>query len=254
LLNASINAMHAMDGGGQLSLATRNEHLSQQDALAIDLDEGDYVVFTITDTGCGMDSETLEHIFEPFFSTKGNLGTGLGLSQIYGFVSRSHGSIKAYSEPDHGTQFVLYFPRYKTEIALSNKPNESRDTSFFVGTETLLVVDDESALRVLMRDTLSQNGYRVLLAENGKDALRILEKETVDGVISDVIMPEMDGYQLANEIMMLYPEVKIQLLSGFNDDRHREHISESLHKKLLYKPVNSKDLLKRIRALFDADK
>ena len=254
LLNASINAMHAMDGGGQLSLATRNEHLSQQDALAIDLDEGDYIVFTITDTGCGMDSETLEHIFEPFFSTKGNLGTGLGLSQIYGFVSRSHGSIKAYSEPDHGTQFVLYFPRYKTDISLSNEPNESSDVAFFVGTETLLVVDDESALRVLMRDTLSQNGYRVLLAENGKEALRILEKETVDGVISDVIMPEMDGYQLANEIMMLYPEVKIQLLSGFNDDRHREHISEDLHEKLLYKPVNSKDLLKRIRALFDADK
>jgi len=254
LLNISINAMHAMDGTGQLSMATRNAYLSEQDALAIDLDEGDYVVFTITDTGCGMDSQTLEHIFEPFFSTKGNLGTGLGLSQIYSFVSRSHGSIKAYSEPGHGTQFILYFPRYKADVSLSNEPNESSDISFFVGTETLLIVDDEKALRLLMRDILSQKGYRVLLAENGKEALTILEKETVDGVISDVIMPEMDGYQVANEIMMLYPDVKIQLVSGFNDGRHREHISENLRKKLLYKPVNSKDLLKRIRELFDGDK
>jgi len=254
LLNASINAMHAMEGGGQLSLGTRNEHLSQQDASAIDLDEGDYVVFTITDTGCGMDSETLEHIFEPFFSTKGTLGTGLGLSQIYGFVSRSNGSIKAYSEPGHGTQFILYFPRHKSNVPLNHESNDNLDISSFAGTEKVLVVDDEKALRSLTGNILSQQGYTVLLAENGKEALKILEKESVDGVISDVIMPEMDGYQLANEIMTLYPEVKIQLVSGFNDERHREHVSGALHEKLLYKPVNSKVLLKRIRELFDTAK
>ena len=254
LLNTSINAMHAMEDGGQLSLGTRNEHLSKQDASAIDLDEGDYVVFTITDTGCGMDSETLEHIFEPFFSTKGTLGTGLGLSQIYGFVSRSHGSIKAYSEPDHGTQFIMYFPRHKSKVSLNHESNEDCDISSFAGTEKLLVVDDEKALRTLTSNILSQQGYTVLLAENGKEALNILEQESVDGVISDVIMPEMDGYQLANEIMRLYPVVKIQLVSGFNDERHREHISEALHEKLLYKPVNSKVLLKRVRELFDTAK
>lgn len=252
LLNASINAMHAMDGDGQLSFSTRNEHLSEQDASIVDLDEGDYTVFTIADTGCGMDDETLEHIFEPFFSTKGTMGTGLGLSQIYGFVSRSHGSIKAYSEPGHGTEFIMYFPRHKADVSFKSESNESSEVSSFAGTETLLVVDDESALRLLMSNILSQQGYTVLLAENGKEALKILEEESVDAVISDVIMPEMDGYQLANEIMKLYPEVKIQLVSGFTDNRHRDHISKVLHEKLLYKPVNSKVLLKRIRELFDA--
>lgn len=111
ILNISINAMHAMSGAGTLTLVTRNEHLSSYDAQLLNLDEGDYVVLTATDTGCGMDKETESHIFEPFYSTKGSDGTGLGLSQIYGFVTRSDGAVKVYSELGHGTRFAIYFPR-----------------------------------------------------------------------------------------------------------------------------------------------
>lgn len=252
LLNLSINAMHAMESGGQLSLKTRNEHLSYNDAYLLGIHDGEYVVFSITDTGCGMDDDTLSHIFEPFFSTKGQKGTGLGLSQVYGFIQRSGGVIKAYSEVDHGSQFVMYFPvdnnKSPDTIALSDTA-----TASLKGTETILVVDDEAPLRSLMKVILQEQGYNVFLAESGKQALSLLEENPVDAVISDVIMPEMDGYQLAKKIVTDYPAIKVQLVSGFTDDRHNEHVTEELHKKLLYKPVNSKVLLKRLRELLDND-
>ncbi len=252
LLNLSINAMHAMEEGGQLSLQTRNEYLSYHDAYLLGIHDGEYVVFSITDTGCGMDDETLSHIFEPFYSTKGQKGTGLGLSQVYGFIQRSGGAIKAYSEVDHGSQFVVYFPvdnnKSPDTIGLSDT-----GTASLKGTETILVVDDEAPLRSLLKTILQEHGYTVFLAESGKQALSVLEENSVDAVISDVIMPEMDGYQLANKIVTDYPAIKVQLVSGFTDDRHNEHVTEELHKKLLYKPVNSKVLLKRLRELLDND-
>jgi len=250
VLNMSINAMHAIDGNGQLTIRTSNEQLNQMDAQSLALASGDYVLLSITDTGCGMDEATREKIFEPFFSTKGEKGTGLGLSQVYGFVHSSGGAIKVYSEPGHGTRFALYFPRY-IESDYKEQSVKENSTVDIKGTETILVVDDEPALLSLSCEILAKHNYNVISAENAKKALEILEYETVDLLISDIIMPEMDGYQLAAVVNEKYPAIKIQLASGFADDRNVGMINESLQKNLLLKPFNSQDLLQRIREVLD---
>ncbi len=250
ILNMSINAMHSIEGTGQLTFETRNEAIKEIDAQHLDIPAGDYVLLNITDTGCGMDNKTKENIFDPFFSTKGELGTGLGLSQVYGFAQRSKGNVIIYSEPGHGSRFTLYFPRYHESDIEEKQLKEAEETNLS-GNQVILVVDDEHALAELTSHILTQQGYRVFTAHNGEDALSILEKEAVDVLVSDVIMPEMDGYELASIVQEKYPNIKIQLASGFNDDRHTDNVSASLHENLLHKPYHSKKLLLRIRELLN---
>ena len=250
IINISINAMHAIESNGQLTVRTYNEQVSAPDAELLDLDAGDYVVLSITDTGCGMDETTKEKIFDPFYSTKGEQGTGLGLSQVYGFVERSGGTIKVYSELGKGTRFVLYFPRYQ-ESDRDEQSEQYQHVTDIRGNESILVVDDEPALLDLNCEALSQQNYNVFCAESAKQALDILEHESIDLLLSDVIMPEMDGYQLASIVQEKYPAIKIQLVSGFSDDRHLNRVDDSLHQTLLRKPLNSKKLLQRIRMLLD---
>jgi len=250
ILNISINAMHAIEGNGQLTIKTSNEHLDQRDASVLGIASGNYVLLSITDTGCGMDEEIREKIFEPFFSTKGEKGTGLGLSQAYGFVHSSGGAIKVYSEPTHGTRFSLYFPRHR-ETEDKDQLIEKDNSVDIVGTETILLVDDETALLDLNCEILSQQGFNVITAESAKQALEILKCETVDLLLSDIIMPEMDGYQLAATVKENYPDVKIQLASGFADDRNMSMVDEKLQQNLLFKPFNSQTLLKRIHELLN---
>lgn len=253
VLNMSINAMHAMEKGGQLTIRTGNERLGEMDAQRLHVRKGDYSVLSITDTGCGMDKATQEKIFDPFFSTKGERGTGLGLSQVYGFVERSGGVIKVYSEPGHGTQLVLYFPRNYGlgGEGLEDEADIDIDMAELRGNETILVVDDEPALLDITSEMLSQHGYTILRAENGKRALEILETKPINLMLSDVIMPGMDGYHLATIVQSKYPDVKIQMTSGFSDQRHVDLEDEGLHQNLLYKPVQSLKLLKRMRVLLD---
>lgn len=250
ILNMSINAMHAIEDNGQLSLKTQNEKVNTIDAKQLGLKPGDYITLCICDTGCGMNAGTREKIFDPFYSTKGDKGTGLGLSQVYGFVKRSGGAIKVYSEPGHGTRFILYFPRYN-KISTNNKQEEINDTEELQGNETILVVDDEPALIALSTEILEQHGYHVICAENAKQAIQMLEQEPVDLLLSDIIMPGMDGYQLADFVRKQYPEIRIQLASGFTDNRHIKIIDDDLHRNLLYKPFNSHDLLQKIRELLE---
>jgi len=253
VINLSINAMHAMPDEGMLTIDTSNERLEQAEAERLDLMPGDYVLLSITDTGCGMDETTREKVFEPFYTTKGELGTGLGLSQVYGFVERSGGIIQVYSEPGHGSRFSLYFPRSQSA------ETEKQDTKInavvkLSGSETLLVVDDEKAMVELAYEILSTQGYRVLTATDGEQALLVLENEMVDLVISDVIMPNMDGYQLATKIQQHYPDVILQMVSGFADDRHTDLDDIDLHENLLQKPYSSNTLLSRVRVLLDKRK
>jgi PAS domain S-box-containing protein len=250
IVNMSINAMHAIESNGQLTIQTRNQAINQLDARLLGLTAGDYVLLNITDTGCGMDEETKEKAFEPFFSTKGERGTGLGLSQVYGFVERSGGAIKIYTEPGQGTRFALYFHRYhatdgKKQLIEGNKAIDIK------GSETILVVDDEPALLRLSCEILTQYGFNVISADNAKNALEILTYEKIDVLISDIIMPEMDGYQLAAIVKEKYPAIKIQLASGFADDRNRSMVDESLRQNLLLKPFNSLDLLQKIHDLLN---
>jgi len=251
ILNLSINAMHAMDGNGKLTIRTRNEVVGEVDAKAMHLDPGDYVLISITDTGSGMSKEVKEKIFEPFYTTKGEKGTGLGLAQVYGFVERSKGIVKVYSEQDHGTQFAILFPRLMEASVVEVEAVGESDSTKMGGMETILLVDDEPALLKLTTEILSNEGYKTYSAEGGKAALDILANESIDLMLSDVIMPEMDGYQLTAIVQEKYPGIKIQLASGFSDDRHLSMVDNSLHENLLHKPYSAKTLLARLRDLLD---
>lgn len=250
ILNMCINAMHAMPDGGKISLSTSNRHLNEREAVELKLQgSGDYVCLKICDTGCGISEDIISKIFDPFFSTKEEKGNGLGLSQVYGFMTRSSGNVNVESELNRGTCFELYFPRYiEQQSAMSEKNMQYKLRK---GTETILVVDDEPSLSELLDAMLTAQGYTVIPANSGDAALLVLENQSVDLVISDVLMPGMDGYQLAQKIRKKYPGMKIQLVSGFSDDLHKKNKDKELHKNLLHKPFDRQQLLFRVREMLD---
>ncbi len=256
IINISINAMHAMKEAGTFTVKTKNVKLNSPDAERLKINAGEYISIQFSDTGCGIDEVTIAKIFDPFFTTKGKEGTGLGLSQVYAFVKRSKGAVDIHSVLEKGTDIKLYLPRcadvaiQKDEIKKIIKNNS--DVKKLTGTEIILIVDDESALLTMASEILSMKGYKIFTAKSGKDALAILEKEKIDFLLSDVIMPEMDGYQLAIQVQEKHPHVKIQLASGFSDDRHIGVKDSSLHENLLKKPYAAYDLLIRIRELLDS--
>ncbi len=252
VLNVIINAKHAMPEGGTLTLTTHAVHLSHIEAERIGLSENDYISLSITDSGCGIDKGIIDSIFDPFFSTKGTEGTGLGLSQVYGFVERAGGTIRVYSQKNKGSEFTLYFPRYRGEEVNDTEVTEVRPYRQGDG-QIILVVDDEPALRELAQEILSLAGYRVLTANDGDDAIDVLAGNKVDLVLSDVIMPQVDGYQLAKHIQENYPNIKIQLASGFSDNRHLAMTNTSLHDTMLHKPYSSSELLSRLSDLIYGD-
>ena len=247
ILNVCINAMHAMNGNGQLSIHTKNEHISSPEAQLLNIMTGDYVTLSIIDTGCGMDEATKEKIFDPFYTTKGDKGTGLGLSQVYGFVNQNNGAIKVYSELDQGSHFKLYFPRYISDD-IKYIPEKTKQTQSVIvnRNESILVVDDEESLRNLAYEILSAQGYHVVCAENASKALQILETDYFDLMLTDIIMPEMNGYQLSAIVKENYPELNILLTSGFTGNPHEDIIDENLLNNLLHKPYNSSSLLQKI--------
>ena len=250
IINMCINAMHAMKTGGKLTIKTSNEILNAIDAKQIGLSSGEYVLLSITDTGSGMDDITKENIFDPFYTTKGERGTGLGLSQVYGFIQSSNGAINVYSEIGHGSRFVLYFPRSSKSIT-KTESTPLDNVQKLGGNETLLVVDDEQALTTLAYDILTAQGYHVITASDGEKALALLKSEKVDLIISDVIMPNMDGYQLAAQVQQLYPNIKLQLVSGFADERNNLNVDDYLRINMIHKPYTSNTLLMSVRNLLN---
>ena len=250
LLNLAINARHAMPNGGVLTLATHKRHLSFAEARAIGLGEGDYMELSVSDNGSGISEEIQNRIFDPFFSTKGSEGTGLGLSQAYGFMERCNGTIRVESTPGVGSTFLLYFPRYEGAVDF---PADQIEKFLIphVNAEKILIVDDEPALRELTREILSIAGYSVLIAGNASAALAILEKESVDLMISDIIMPKMNGYDLAKIVKTKYPLVKIQLASGYSSNQAIADDQQYLHSSILHKPFRSAELLSTVAALLE---
>lgn len=254
ILNISINAMHAMPDGGLLTINTQKTHLSETDQKHFDLKAGDYVLLSITDTGTGMSQDIRQKIFDPFFTTKGKNGTGLGMSQVYGFVQQSGGSVQVYSEPGHGTCISIYFPRYEAVDAVSDidrKTAKQPAKTLTGGNETILVVDDEPGLLEISCQILSERGYNTLSATSAEATLLVLEAQPVDLLITDVIMPGVDGYQLASIVAEQYPHVKIQMVSGFSDDRSKLIPDSQLDKTLLHKPFTSEELLIQVREALD---
>ncbi|MFT4712180.1 MAG: ABC-type amino acid transport substrate-binding protein [Candidatus Azotimanducaceae bacterium] len=253
ILNMAINAMHAMNDDlltAELIFQTGNVALTEGYAGELGLVPGDYVKLSIIDNGRGMSKEISKQIFDPFFSTKGHNGTGLGLSQVFGFVQRSSGSIVVETSLEQGTNFSLYFPKHVTETETESTQEEPK-TQNLRGIETILIVDDESALSDLAVYFLQREGYKMLVAESGKSALMILEEQQVDLVLTDVVMPEMDGYQLSEEIRENHPGIKIQLLSGFADEKTSNFVDEDLKRNLIHKPYNRIQLLQSVRTLLD---
>jgi len=252
LLNMSINARHAMPYGGLLNIKTRNEEVSPENALKHDIKAGDYVLLSIADTGFGMDSETLSQVFDPFFSTKGENGTGLGLSQVFGFVKASGGMIELTSDVGVGTQFDIYFPRYKQTAKVITVTDEIIPSDRLRGDEKILIVDDEAALRAMLKHILSAYGYQVIVAENGEQALQLLAQHVdIRLMLSDVVMPKMNGIQLAEKVSQQYPHIAIQLVSGYTDTLNLENDKQALLTNLLHKPYRKDSLLQRVRYLLD---
>lgn len=248
IINMSINSMHAMPTGGELTLATKNCTLSEDDVSTLDIPKGDYVLLSITDNGSGMNQDTVQKIFEPFFTTKDEMGTGLGMSQVYGFVKRSHGTIQVFSGLGQGTRITLYFPRFiqdKHAVGIENKNEPDIDLT---GSSTILIVDDEVALRELSNEILSNKGYNTFLAESAGKALEILKTEHIDLVFSDVIMPGMDGFELSRIIQSQYPDVKILMTSGYSNINNSEILQSKLYINRIQKPYTSQELLKEIKA------
>ena len=252
ILNIFINAGHAMPNGGMLKVSTKNVLLNIVEASGLDIDPGDYVCLSIKDSGLGMDSKTLSEIFDPFFTTKKS-GTGLGLSQVYNFAKRSKGSIIANSEQNIGSEFLLYFPRYLADQQQGDVASIELGTTIINTTSPhhILVVDDEPNLLDITAEILSQKNHFVYKAGNGKDALKILSRHPVELILSDIMMPEMDGWTLAREARKHNPDIKIQLISGYEGGTQSDQVERDrdLLAMLLYKPVSRKMLLERVDVL-----
>jgi CheY-like chemotaxis protein len=245
--------MHAMSNKTSMphiTVSSENITLNTPTARDKGITAGDYVMLSIADNGCGIDNKIKEEIFDPFFTTKGDKGSGLGLSQVLTFVSNSKGNIYLESQLDQGTEFSFYFPRYQKEDDAIKIINKSQKTSI-EGTETILVVDDEEGLRELASEFLTMVGYTVHCADGHEEALNILKTQHIDLMLSDVVMPEMNGYQLSSLVKQEYPSVKIQLVSGYADPTSITVIDKNLHENLIHKPYSYHILKNKISELLN---
>ncbi|MFI5302672.1 MAG: ATP-binding protein, partial [Polyangiales bacterium] len=250
LLNLVVNARDAMPDGGRVTLSTSNVWLDEHRASATDVPPGAYVELTVQDTGFGMDATTRERIFEPFFTTKGvGKGTGLGLSMVYGIVRQSGGGIFVESEPASGATFRIYLPRHEAdEPAPSVTGYASRTVR---GNESILVVEDEAALRNVVRRTLTSVGYRVIVAANAAEALDVCSQrpDQVQLVLTDVVMPGMSGRELAERLVTLCPTIKVLFMSGYTDEAIARH--GVLGPGFLRKPFDRRTLTDCVRRTLD---
>jgi PAS domain S-box-containing protein len=253
LMNLVVNARDAMPNGGKLLIETANDELNgKYGDEPIAVQPGPYVRLTVTDNGYGMNAETQKQIFEPFFTTKEvGKGTGLGLSTAYGIVKQSGGYIWVYSEVGKGSTFKIYLPRVDEEI--SPTPENASDTALPKGTGTILLVEDEPMVRNIARKTLEMSGYKVLEAANGREALDIVEqeREAIDLVVTDVIMPQMGGRELAAHLTSLVPGTKILYMSGYTDDALMHHGVLETDFAFLEKPFTPDTLSRRVRDLLE---
>ncbi len=251
LMNLSVNARDAMPQGGTLTIATRN--FTTDPAFIAEhpyVQPGDYAVFSVTDTGTGISKEVQQRMFEPFFTTKGvGKGTGLGLSTVYGIVKQSGGYLIADSELGHGASFTIYLPRVQSAVG-----TEAQKTDWFQrGAGTLLVVEDEAALRESLREFLGGLGYTVLAAESGPQALTVASQfeHTLDLLLTDLVMPKMSGRELSLLLQIARPAIKTIFMSGYTDDAVVRHGVQDAGLTFLQKPFSLAVLARKIREMLD---
>ncbi len=245
IMNLAINSRDAMPGGGRLIIETANLEVSEHSKGTPG--PGSWIVLRVTDTGHGMDAQIRSHLFEPFFTTKGpGKGTGLGLSIVYGVVKQSGGEISVESEPGRGATFTIYLPKAEPEAAVAAQPQEEAASP---GTETILLVEDEPGVRKLVRQMLAQQGYHVLEAASGMDGIALLEQYPgrVDLLLTDVVMPQMNGCELADRVTHLRPEMKVMYMTGYAENALTQLDVSSSGAPCLQKPFLPDTLARKVR-------
>ena len=253
VVNLALNARDAMPDGGTLSIATRDVQVEAQDPAHPGVPAGEWVVLELRDTGVGMDGETQARIFEPFFTTKERgKGTGLGLATVYGIVRQAGGVVRVRSAPGAGSVFTLYLP--PTAVAPEARRHEHAPTSVRGGSETVLLVEDEDAVRAIARETLARRGYDVLVAADGAGAVALARRHPtpIHLLLTDVIMPGMHGRELAETLLRDRPELRVLFMSGYTEDEvlHRGISTEAL--AFIAKPFTPDALAARVRDVLDA--
>ncbi len=255
IMNLAVNARDAMPSGGKLTIETSNVSLDEEySRFHAPLRPGDYVMLTISDTGMGMDSETQSHIFEPFFTTKGTKGTGLGLSTVYGIIKQSGGYIWVYSESGKGTTFKIYLPRVPERTESPAVVSTAESVATEPGTETILLVEDETNLRYLARQFLEKQGYRVIEAADGAVAMQIAvaHEGMIHLLLTDVIMPGMNGRELAQRISEIRPNTKVLYMSGYTENVIGHNGTLDAGVRLLQKPFTLRELKSKVREVLDS--
>ena len=255
MLNMAVNARDAMPEGGKLTIETSNARLDGDYARQhVEVVPGEYVMLAFSDTGTGMTPEVMKRIFEPFYTTKGvGKGTGLGLATCFGIVKQSGGHITVYSEIGHGTTFRVYLPRVLEEVKIEEVPQTTGREG--AGHETILFVEDDAAIRELNARVLRQYGYNVLVARDGQEALSAaqqLEGKGLDLVLTDVVMPQMGGKELADRLHTTYPNLKVLFCSGYTEDAivHRGVLAPGI--AFLQKPFNPSVLARKVREVIES--
>jgi CheY-like chemotaxis protein len=256
LLNLAVNARDAMPQGGTLTIETSNAFLDQIYCRANpEVIPGQYVLIAVTDNGGGMTKDVLDRAFEPFFSTKTvGEGTGLGLSQVYGFIKQSGGHVKIYSEPGEGTTVRIYLPRFMGEVGADDPADTVNAQIDGRAGETILVVEDDQDVRDFLVEVLGSLDYRVLSADDAMSALRLLGETTgrIDLLLSDVVLPGINGRELAHQALALRPDLKVLFMTGYSRNAivHQGRLNPGV--EVIQKPMTQGDLANRIRDILDA--
>jgi len=254
LVNLVVNARNAMPSGGKLVIETStvnvDAHLAQQ---YLGLAAGSYVMLSVSDTGVGMSEEVKAHLFEPFFTTKEvGKGTGLGLATCYGIVKQSGGYIEAISEPGQGSSIKVYLPR--SDEVPTGCPGSGQATPSTGGTETVLLAEDDPLVRSMVANVLTDQGYTVIQASNGDEALRLAQEQSrrhIDLLLSDVVMPQMGGIELARRISNLRPHTKIILTSGYSEEPIFRNGTLGSKIEFIQKPFIPAALASKVRDVLD---
>ncbi|MGM0644083.1 MAG: PAS domain S-box protein [Thermodesulfobacteriota bacterium] len=253
LVNLVVNARDAIADIGKITIETENIEFDEQYCEShTGFVPGPFVMLTVSDTGCGMDNEVIDNLFEPFFTTKEvGKGTGLGLPTVYGIVKQNSGFINVYSEPGHGTAFKIYLPRHAGKAAVSGKENLEE---YPLGEgETILILEDEISVLNLAETMLEKLGYKVLASESAREALETVKSSggMIDLLITDVIMPEMNGLDFTTRVNTFYPDIKTLFMSGYTSDVIVRHgiLAEGLH--YIQKPFSMKDLAVKVRKMIE---
>jgi two-component system, cell cycle sensor histidine kinase and response regulator CckA len=250
VINLAVNARDAMPGGGKLTIRTANHPLAEPEQRGVEtMPAGDYVLIEVADTGIGIPQENLSRIFEPFFSTKEvGSGTGLGLSTVYGIIKQTGGFIFVDSRPGQGTSFRILVPRWKGEIAKPAERQVEQRRPDTTGAGTVLLVEDEDAVRLFSARALRNKGYKVIEAKSGENALELLDKNApIDVLVTDVVMPQMDGTELIKRVRERTPSMRVICISGYAEETFRKRLDSATDVHFLPKPFSLEQLAGKVK-------